>query len=100
MEGFRWDAEHIQLAAWTREQIDELWRFGHPEPTRREPRVPFRAMSWPQFTASEPFDVICLARSPEYTPATCDALFDVIRERFIDELAPAPPGAYRGSHGR
>jgi hypothetical protein len=51
--------------------------------------VPFKAIPWRQYTASEPFDLVCLARSPEYTPATCDELFDAIRERFIDELAPA-----------
>jgi hypothetical protein len=39
---------------------------------------------------SAPFDVVCLARSPEHTPASSDTLFDEIRERFIDELAPAP----------
>ena len=54
---------------------------------RLEPRVPFRHMGWPQFTAPAPFDLICLARSPEYTPETCDELFDAIRERFIDEDA-------------
>jgi hypothetical protein len=91
MEGSRWDAERIQLAALTREQIEELWGLGHPEPRRIDPAVPFRQMGWPQLIASEPFDLICLARSPEYTPATCDPLFDAIRERFIDELAPTAP---------
>jgi len=34
-----------------------------------------------------PFDVVCLARSPAYTPAESDALFDEIRDLFIDEAA-------------
>jgi hypothetical protein len=90
MEGYRPDAEHIELPVFTRGQIDDLLFGGRLEPIRREPRVPFRALPWHQYTASAPFELICLARSPEYTPATCDPVFDVIRERFIDELAPAP----------
>lgn len=89
MQGFRWDAAHIQLAALTREQISELQGLGKPVPAQLDPPVPFRQMGWPQFTPSGPFDLICLARSPEFTPATCDPLFDAIRDRFIVELAPA-----------
>jgi hypothetical protein len=44
-------------------------------------------MAWREFEATEPFDVICLARSPDYTPAELDPLFDVIRERFVDASA-------------
>ena len=90
MEGFSADADHIQPAALTKRQIDnELLSFGdqRPTPARLEPRVPFRHMGWPQFTAPEPFDFVCLAHSEEYTPETCDELFDAIRERFIDENA-------------
>lgn len=90
MESYRWDAPHIQLAGLTRGQIDQLRGLEKPVPARLDPPVPFRHMGWPQFTASEPFDVICLARSPEFTPATCDPLFDLIGDRFIVELAPAP----------
>lgn len=97
MEGFSSDANHIQLAALTREQIQELQGLGRPEPARLEPRVPLQAMGWPQFNAAEPFDLICLARSPECTPATCDALFDAIRDRFIDERAPRASARQAGT---
>jgi hypothetical protein len=30
---------------------------------------------------------VCLTRSPEYTPAEADPIFDVIVERFIAEAA-------------
>jgi hypothetical protein len=90
MEGKRRDADHIQLAAMTRSQIDNIFHAERFEPTRLEPLVPFRALGWPQFTAAEPFDLVCLARSPEYTPATCDEIFEAIRGRFIDEAALAP----------
>jgi hypothetical protein len=36
---------------------------------------------------------VCLARSPEYTPATADTLFDAVREHVIDELAVAGEAA-------
>jgi hypothetical protein len=37
------------------------------------------------FRATEPFDVICLVRSPGFTPEAADAIYDEIRGRFIDE---------------
>jgi hypothetical protein len=86
MEGFNADAAHIQLAALTPSQIDELLHLGKPQPVRLEPRVPFRAMPCHQFSAESAFDVVCIARSPAFTPATSDVIFDAIRERFIDEV--------------
>ena len=40
-----------------------------------------------EYEATEPFDLICLARSPSYTPEAADAVYDEIRSRFIDEDA-------------
>ena len=44
-------------------------------------------MLWHEYQATEPFDLICLARSPSFTPAAADAVYDEIRSRFIDENA-------------
>jgi hypothetical protein len=52
---------------------------------QREPRIPFTALSCERFHADQGFDFICLARSPKYTPAEADDVFDEIRRRFIDE---------------
>ena len=52
-----------------------------------EPRVPFDWQPWPDFQAPTAFDVVCLARSLEYTPPQSDLLFEAIRERFVDERA-------------
>jgi hypothetical protein len=47
-----------------------------------------------EFEAGQVFDLICLARSPEYTPVELDPLFDEIRAQLVDdkrwrlELAP------------
>ena len=90
MEGYRWDAPNVQLTALTSAQVERLWMLKQAVPAHVDPPVPFRQLGWAQFTASEPYDFICLARSPEFTPPTSDALFDEIRERFIDEHAPAP----------
>jgi hypothetical protein len=44
-------------------------------------------MLWQQFQATEPFDVICLARSPAFTPEAADVIYDAIRRGFVDEIA-------------
>jgi hypothetical protein len=92
MKNFRVDADHLQLAALTGEQLQD-YAFGRRmEPAHLEPSVPFQALPWPQYMAPAPFDLICLARSPEYTPATFDEIFQAIRDRFVNELAIAPKG--------
>jgi hypothetical protein len=58
-------------------------------PLALEPPVPFDWLLWHEYEATEPFDLICLARSPSFTPAAADALYDEIRSRFIDENAMA-----------
>jgi hypothetical protein len=58
-------------------------------PLALEPPVPFDWLLWHEYEAPEPFDLICLARSPSFTPAAADALYDEIRRRFIDENAMA-----------
>ena len=91
MEGFDPRAATIRMPALTRSQIDELlFNRDRPQPQRLEPPVPFQALPWCQYHATAPFDIVCLARSPEYTPASADPLFDAIRGRFIEDLALAP----------
>jgi len=87
MERFDPSADHLQLAPLTRDQIAELCRWQRPKPVTNEPRIPFRALPWREFRSSMPYDLICLAKSPPFTPPTADALFDAIREHFIDETA-------------
>jgi hypothetical protein len=82
-------AAHLELPAVHKEDIDTLSRL-HNTPRvvqHLEPKVPFRALPWRAFQAVAKFDVVCLARSCAYTPAESDALFDEIRDRFIDETA-------------
>jgi hypothetical protein len=87
MERFDPRATHLQLAALTHDQIAEVMRMHMPKAVTDEPRIPFRALSWREFRAQGPYDLICLAHSPEFTPPTADDLFNAIREHFIDEIA-------------
>jgi hypothetical protein len=91
MEGFDPRAEHLQLAAVESPELDKvIWRgAARPVVHRFEPRVPFHAVPCQEFTSEEQYDFVCLARSPAYTPAEADGLFDELRTRFIDANAVA-----------
>jgi hypothetical protein len=89
---FEPEASQLQLKAMEGSVIAELHELlidrEAPIPVERlEPAIPFRHENWRGFNAVEPFDWICLARSPTYTPSGADAIFDEIRSRFIDESA-------------
>jgi hypothetical protein len=81
------EATDIRLQAMTPEQLDNRMYFREYEVEASDPRVSLEHMSWEGFEAAAPFDQVCLARSPDYTPVELDALFDEIRARFIDEDA-------------
>lgn len=75
MEGLDTRASHIQLAAMEQSEIRKaIDRCGTPQVLHYEPRLPFRTLSWVDFQSPDPFDVICLARSPSFTPPESDAL--------------------------
>jgi hypothetical protein len=87
--GFAGRAKSIELAAMDEQEVKRLHAIGG-EPLRVqrfEPKVPFRWVPSTEFSASAPFDLVCLARSPGFTPVESDELFEEIRERFIDETA-------------
>lgn len=73
---------HIPL-----EQIHDMgrWRDRLFEISEWEPAVPFNAIHRDDFQATAPYDAVCLTRSPQYSPAEADELFDEIRREFIDE---------------
>lgn len=89
MEGFDKEAAHVQLAAMQKAEVDKIWEATGTAPLveRLEPKVRFRWVPYTAFEASAPYDVICLSRSPGFTPVESDALFEEIRERFVDETA-------------
>jgi hypothetical protein len=86
-EGFDLDAPRLQLVGIrnAEELRENLLTPENLQVDHREPTVPFQAVIWDQFQADQPFDFICLARSPPFTPPESDPIFDEIRERFIDE---------------
>jgi hypothetical protein len=87
MEGFNPHAENIQLVGVrSREELREnLLTPTELKLDHLEPRIPFKSMRWDAFHAGQPFDFVCLSRSPPFTPPESDVIFDQIRERFIDE---------------
>jgi hypothetical protein len=80
-------ADAIRIPVMTEDQTKLLGWPNKPAPLRFEPRVPFVMMGWESYRAAEPFDVICLSRSPGFTPASADPLFEAIRDALIDETA-------------
>jgi hypothetical protein len=84
MQDFDMQADHLQVVG----AREKFWQGGRGRPQvidRRDPPVPFSTNVWREYQAVEPFDVVCLTRSPEYTPAEADPIFDSIVELFIDE---------------
>lgn len=90
LEGFDPNASCIQLKAMRKPEIEKLLgllvRGEGIQVDRLEPAIPFAHLNWRNFEADQPFDFICLARSPSYTPAEADVIFDEIRHRFIEEV--------------
>jgi len=87
MQDFDMQADHLQVVG-TR---DKFWQHGRIRPQaidRCDPPVSFTTNVWREYRALKPFDVVCLTRSPEYTPAEADPIFDAIVERFIDDVDP------------
>jgi UPF0489 domain len=88
MPDFDLDAPAIQLPKLDPDDLQEhIGDWDRLQPLTWEPEVPFSYLYGPDFHASEPFDLIYLARSPTYTPPTADPVYEAIRSRFINEDA-------------
>lgn len=85
MENFDLSSNHVELKAVRVEELKRAVGDRRPEITSTEPKVPITQTRWQDFTTSDPFDAVCLARSPSFTPGSADEIFDAIRETFIDE---------------
>lgn len=84
MQDFDSSAANIELKAV--DDVNDLFRDpGAVEILSTEPAVPLRRMPFRNFCADEPYNHIYLCRSPGYTPVESDALFDAVRERYVDE---------------
>jgi hypothetical protein len=66
--------------------LDNLTNTERLRPLALEPHVPYSWTVCREFRTTEPFDLVCIARSPAYTPAAADAIYEEIRSRYIDEL--------------
>lgn len=80
------DDPDIQLKAATPEQLDDaLYSVSPLVADRLEPVVPLKQVLHSDFEADTNFDAIVLCRSPGFTPASADVIFNEIRHRFVDE---------------
>jgi hypothetical protein len=86
-ENFDLNASAIRLAALTTQQVQGVLASRTPSVTSDEPRVPLAEVRADDYLADDGFDFVFLARSPPFTPAEADPLFDEIRGAFIDEAA-------------
>jgi len=77
----------LRLAALTEDDVKALLDRRTPAVAYSEPSVPVRQIRWDSYRWSATFDLMFLARSPAFTPAEADALYEAIRQRFIDESA-------------
>jgi hypothetical protein len=95
MQGFDSKARHIQLAAMSTAELQRLHLLlvdgRRPEVLQLEPAIPYRAGRWEEFRADQPYDFVCLTRSPRYTPRSADPLYDEIAAKFIEPVAPIRP---------
>ena len=85
MADFDVRADKIQLPLLARRDIDLVGSGRNPVPIALEPPVPYRSTPADAFQADQPYDFVCLTRSPPYSPPTADPLFDAIRDAFIAE---------------
>ncbi len=90
LKGWHPSADALQFKALTASQLDNVTRLERPErpATHLGPEIPFRHMNWRSYTADEPFDVIVVCRSPNFTPITADPLYDRICSRFLRQVNP------------
>lgn len=87
MRDYDRDADALQLKVIPPDELRRNRRpDSKPEHSYLEPAVRFERSYWRDFQASEPFEMIFLTRSPNFTPCASDALYDEIRHRFILEL--------------
>lgn len=90
MEGFRMDSGHIQLKRFEKQDFGRiginanLWDLPHSV----EAAIPFKEASRRDFISSAPPDMLLVTKSPQYTPACSDDLYDALVS-LIDPLPTA-----------
>lgn len=85
MKDYDLNSDHLQITAVKDEEFHRYLGGCPPVPVSRDPAVSFKYLPWRRFQAEKPFECVCLTRSPEYTPAEADPIFDQIRAQFVDE---------------
>lgn len=82
------DRQYLELKAATREQLKRAQHSGEPLQGDPDPRIPLRQIRAEEFGAEGSYDAIVLSQSPGYTPEDADVILDLIRDEFIEDIAP------------
>lgn len=90
MQDFRMDAPNIQLPALTEADAQKMLHFKWDDidASRLEPPVSFQRVLFTDFEATDPYDLVCITRSPQYAPPKADVVYDRIIENFIEPISP------------
>jgi hypothetical protein len=84
MRDFDSEARALQMKRYTAKSVDDasvstdMWNIPH----ELEPCIPFERVTKADFRLQSPPDMLLLTRSPGFTPASADVLFDVLVERI------------------
>lgn len=76
--------DRIQLKKYSQKDLDGVQRLEKIEPLATEPEIPIEIVSASDFMAKSYPSLICVARSPNYTPASSDLLLPVLK-RYISD---------------
>lgn len=91
-QGFDRDATRLQLAAMSKRELDKLLHRKKAVVSHLEPAVSYAAGHHRHFRADAEFDFVCITRSPRYTPASADPLFEAIVQAFVAPASRRRPG--------
>jgi hypothetical protein len=93
LKDFQPGSDAIQLRAMTPAAYTHWMRSGFrgkPVIANVEPEVPYQRLLWHEFQAQQPYDFVCLTRSPLYAPLTADPLYELIADAFIEPIVGQP----------
>lgn len=82
------DFAGLQMKAATKEQLDRALHCGGQDRLQGvpDPVIPLRQLRAEEFSTDGQYHAIVLCRSPGYTPASADTIFDLIRREFVQAV--------------
>lgn len=87
MKNFNSNSDALEFVALNKQQLDNV-RYNPKEitPLAHDPVIPIRRVPLCNFQSATPFDYIFVSRSPEFTPPECDKIFEIVSDRYINQI--------------